>query len=58
MSIFYEEALKYDYELSTKNQKDISEITIDENSFKNRIDLLFSESKSPVWISFYGFSWG
>lgn len=41
-------ALKYDYELSTKNQKNISEITIDENSLNNRIDLLFSESKFKV----------
>ena len=41
-------ALKYNYELSTDEQKEISEITIDENSFKKRIDLLFSESKFKV----------
>lgn len=41
-------ALKYNYELSTDEQKEISETTIDENSFKKRIDLLFSESKFKV----------
>lgn len=41
-------ALKYNYELSTDEQKEISEITIDDNSFKKRIDLLFSESKFKV----------
>ena len=41
-------ALKYNYVLSTDDQKEISEVTIDENSINKRVDLLFSENLFKV----------